>query len=401
KPPAGRVPWDKPKALSNAPKNLFSLKLMTNTIDEGQNFRNCGSKHAAVLEILEHSTIRQVLTATPLQTSTKDIAAMGRMVGLPHFLSDQAWLEEKQDQADLRAARREIPDDYNPLVIGEADDPVTEVQNKIAERLRTQFEGRVVRRTVASLNWNLPPIQKVIAPISPRPWEAKTLSILGERVKDNVSMSNSILKIVSNSFYIEYRMGASWPRMTQTDDIPTFKSLEEWNQKGSIKYTVAAELIRHYLSRDDVEDVIFSNGQAVFPQPTDAASSTPSQNNKILVYQEFTSLGPLFRNVLDLYGIIHLSIDSNTPFDRRAEVVKKFCEEDEFRVLIFSSIGSVGLNLSRANIVVFLVRSPKQMNCSGFNECSRISRGPLRTSGRYLVVLIDSRRRRLSRPFIS
>jgi len=49
-------------------------------------------------------------------------------------------------------------------------------------------------------------------------------------------------------------------------------------------------------------------------------------------------------------------IDGGMPFEKRATNVERFRTEPLISVLIFSSVGGVGLNLSCANIIIFLVR---------------------------------------------
>ena len=60
--------------------------------------------------------------------------------------------------------------------------------------------------------------------------------------------------------------------------------------------------------------------------------------------------------VLDLYSIKHLSIDGRTTFQQRAKIVQTFCKDSAYRVLILSLVGSNGLNLMVANIIIFLVK---------------------------------------------
>jgi SNF2 family DNA or RNA helicase len=42
-------------------------------------------------------------------------------------------------------------------------------------------------------------------------------------------------------------------------------------------------------------------------------------------------------------------------YDDRSKVIAKFVKDPLIRVLFFSSVGATGLNLSIANIVIFLV----------------------------------------------
>jgi SNF2 family DNA or RNA helicase len=52
-----------------------------------------------------------------------------------------------------------------------------------------------------------------------------------------------------------------------------------------------------------------------------------------------------------------LIIQGRHSFKQRASIVDKFNKDPNHRVLIFSKVGSTGLNLTRASIVIFLVRT--------------------------------------------
>lgn len=80
--------------------------------------------------------------------------------------------------------------------------------------------------------------------------------------------------------------------------IPTFKSLEEWQGVKSTKMDICARICQHMLVRDDAAEIVFQNGKAIFPaSPPSLPGQTISQTKKILIYQEFTSLRDLLRNV--------------------------------------------------------------------------------------------------------
>jgi hypothetical protein len=65
---------------------------------------------------------------------------------------------------------------------------------------------------------------------------------------------------------------------------------------------VCAKICRHYLSRDDVADVDFKDGQLVLPALDPSASGKPfTQNRRILIYSEFPSMAPILRNVSALH----------------------------------------------------------------------------------------------------
>lgn len=52
-----------------------------------------------------------------------------------------------------------------------------------------------------------------------------------------------------------------------------------------------------------------------------------------------------------------LSIDGTLTYEKRDKIIEKFHEPSSARVLIFSLVGSAGLNLAIADIVIFFVRS--------------------------------------------
>lgn len=64
----------------------------------------------------------------------------------------------------------------------------------------------------------------------------------------------------------------------------------------------------------------------------------------------------LLLQVLQLYGVLSLVIHGKTPIDQRDKRVKElYSDKNPTRVLIFSSVGSAGLNLAIADVVIFFV----------------------------------------------
>jgi hypothetical protein len=101
-------------------------------------------------------------------------------------------------------------------------------------------------------------------------------------------------------------MGAVYPRATLKESLPTFSSLESWREKKSTKIDICARMCLHLLSRDDASPMRFEDGTINFPEsPQPAPGEPPSYNNKILIYHEFPSFGPLIRSVCDLLFFGH------------------------------------------------------------------------------------------------
>jgi hypothetical protein len=183
------------------------------------------------------------------------------------------------------------------------------------------------------------------------------------------------MKAFSSSFYLPSRMGATYPRLSLKDKIPRFKSMDDWESHKTTKVDICARMCSHLLSRDDAPSMIFEDGTVIFPEvPAPMPGERVSQELKLLVYEDFASLGPLVQDVralltaafLDiqrtqvftLYNIRHLYMDGHASYAARAKMVHTFNTDPSIRVLFITSVGASGLNLTKASVVIFLVRTP-------------------------------------------
>jgi predicted helicase len=109
--------------------------------------------------------------------------------------------------------------------------------------------------------------------------------------------------------------------------------------------------------------------------------------------------------VLDLYGIDSLAIDGTMAFHKRDEVVSKFHAPGSARVFIFSSVGSAGLNLSIADVVIFFVRRVSFFDILMFvhriSFSIRLSPGARKTNARFEDGPTVNRRKTPSKPSTS
>ncbi|KAJ3548525.1 hypothetical protein NMY22_g1227 [Coprinellus aureogranulatus] len=267
--------------------------------------------------------------------------------------------QERQDSADLRRAKLDKDEEDS-----KESDPVQLLQNEISKRLFMSFDGRVIRRTAKSKSSDGEPlikltnmkIKKCLIKLSGR--EYNFLEAVNEASLDAASTANS-RNIRSSRFYLQHRMGVSFAREQSEDanggDIPRFDSLDSWYPVMSTKMDTCARLVQHVLSRDDAAQVEFEGGCGVFPLPADVDPQSPHvRTNKVIIYQEFPLFRPLLQNILTLYGVRSVYIDGRTSYEGRSEVIREFRSNPNCRVLIFSRVGNVGLNLTCANTVIFL-----------------------------------------------
>ncbi|KAF8869441.1 P-loop containing nucleoside triphosphate hydrolase protein [Infundibulicybe gibba] len=355
-----RKPWDLPKARrTDLSKTMFGQKYLTVTIDEIHQMRNIGVKYFAALRLREQGEIILGLTATPLQTAPKDILAIGRIIGIPEFLEDRSAEDEKDDMRASRRAKRNMV-----VAKAESEEEQKEALNNLRlihlssiARMHKSFAGHIIRRTPDSKDYwgkcllELPPCVVIHAILKLTDREMGVILTLAEVNQDSISTANGLNEFTTKRFYLEYRMALGFAREDPNSVIPTFKTLEEWIPVKSTKIDVCAKLCKYLLSRDDAPPVTFHDGEAFFPE----LPSTPcTKTRRILIYQEFPSLGPLLRRILSLYGIECCYMDGKMRPARRREMVEKFHMPNGPRVLIFSSVGTAGLNLSVADTIILL-----------------------------------------------
>ncbi|RDB19056.1 Transcription regulatory protein SNF2 [Hypsizygus marmoreus] len=329
-----RRPWDIPPTKRSLDRTIFGQTFLTAVVDEAHHMRNMGRKHAAALRVLQQSSVRIIMTATPLHTSSKDIASMGRLVGIPYFFTEASYIEEKSDAAAVRRAKK-LDDDGEALLAE---------QLRAVKRLQGYCLGHFLRRTTESRDFEgkvllpLPPYIEILGVLTLTERETKIVQTRAEDAKAAVESSSSSTRIQTKKFYLEYRTAVGYAKENPADLWPSFKTLEEWEPVKSTKMDVCAQICSHYLTHDDVEDVAFVEGKPVFPEIVAIPGKEVLKTRRIIIYSEFSSMAPLLQNVLRLYGIASLAINGKVTFDK---------------VFIFSSVGSAGLNLAVADVVIF------------------------------------------------
>lgn len=104
---------------------------------------------------------------------------MGRLLGIPHFLSEDSYQEEKDDLANMRKARKLDDDGFS----------MRKIQVEAARRMQRQFRGFILRRTTDSRNWlgktllDLPPHKDIIGVITLTERERRIMNARAEDAK--------------------------------------------------------------------------------------------------------------------------------------------------------------------------------------------------------------------------
>ena len=94
------------------------------------------------------------------------------------------------------------------------------------------------------------------------------------------------------------RIPTIYARRDLKDPIPLFKTLDDWTSRKATKIDTCARICQYLTSSDRARVPKAENGSVIFPPiPPLKPGEQEKRTNKILIYQEFPSLGPLLRNV--------------------------------------------------------------------------------------------------------
>jgi hypothetical protein len=189
----GKRPWEFPAMKrSTTEGTIFDQSFLTMTFDELHEARVLGAKYYGVMRMFQQAKVKLGLTATPLLTSPKvrnfmrndhlnssfpqDISSLGRVLGVTHFLTEDSFVEEKEDLAAVRKARKMNDDGIS----------IRQTQIETVIRMQSQFTGHILRRTAASLDWQgnplltLPPHKDIIGILS---LTQREIDIIDERAE--------------------------------------------------------------------------------------------------------------------------------------------------------------------------------------------------------------------------
>ncbi|KAG2136436.1 hypothetical protein DEU56DRAFT_756342 [Suillus clintonianus] len=358
-------------------------------VDEGHEWRNQTGGWYAVHAVLDVAFLRLITTATPLFTGPKDLCNIGRLLRIPGLMGFAADDREAMHWKKLLAARRVMTQDDKEVAAShtvkrlagsksQLDEPISKIRvrqltsNWIAQ-IRKAFAGRVIRRTVDSrrfdgtkINDSLPPYKMMIVPVS---MDAAELAVLESGMKSLASKGKlgelDDPNVFNSTFYLESRTKVAFP-YHDSPIYPAVRTLDQYYEKRSTKVETLMTILRWHLSSDangvyrDLDKKLTDEEQQQLDEEYDPATDLDVVGHhaldthlpdlmkmgkrKILVFMEFPMMAPLLISALALSG-------SNT-IDERNDIIHKFNTVPEHRVLLFSTVGAVGLNLTVATVVI-------------------------------------------------
>ncbi|TEB14168.1 hypothetical protein FA13DRAFT_1641970, partial [Coprinellus micaceus] len=345
-----KFPWDVPTKLASyeasAGTTLFGTKFLVVIIDEAHFYRNPGNSHSAALALTQGAWSRFMLTATPLQTRTEDVGAMGRLCNIAHFFTQKYFDETSDDASEIRRAKN---DD---------ESLIPAIQVTASRRMQAQFSGRLICRRATSQDFDgnslldLPELTITHFPLQLQDWELEFVdSNLSDESLDRIAMA-SLMGVQTQSFYANERLTATLPRENPSAPVPRVTSMRKWlSMNRPTKLDAIARLAAYLLFSGCRTMPAVADGQLVIP---DSQSSCNSLSTSVSLNSYHTSTEiPL--QVLRVHGVEAVFINGTQAFKTRNSIIKKFKENPTTRCFVFSKVGAVGLNLTEANYMIFLV----------------------------------------------
>ncbi|KAG2059837.1 hypothetical protein BDR06DRAFT_1002927 [Suillus hirtellus] len=270
------------------------------TLDEAHEFRNPNAGWHAMLLLMRNSHAWIIATVTPLFTSPKDLCNIGRVLRIPHFTVESLRFDGKRINDSLPLYLMvffpvHLTDDKLEI----AQTGMDSLAGKDIDSMGQSFymEGQTKVPLLYHNSPNYPPVVDYL------------MTLLRWHL---VSDDNGVYNNLDKEF------------------------TEEEKKKLDDEYDVDT-------------DLDFIGVHAIYNKlPQLMTMGT----KKILVYTEFTMMAPLLLSILKLYDIKALSLNGTHMADERNETLHQFNTVPKDWVLLFSTVGVVGLNLTIATIVV-------------------------------------------------
>ncbi|KAF4584742.1 hypothetical protein EYR38_001973 [Pleurotus pulmonarius] len=374
------IDCQRPLLSEDVNKHIFGVQWCTAWIDEAHLFRGPARGLVGACQLHQCARVTHVITATPLFTKIQDIINMGRICNHDEFSLSKGQLLERQFNREIRAAKREMkdqePDEGQSrgvrLLYGEEVDDddagiaVRSAQYGAVKVVQGKFMPNLIRRTLMSVDLDGRPLNTKMPPITEHTLTFKLsdreMANLGLLVDEMESAESGVPAIFSReSFFLPYRCGIGLFKGANEDwpvfDLAGNSKLGHYDDLSSTKLDLIARIVLHLLSHDDIEHPAFVDGQVVFPDPPPVPfGQRAPRKRKILIYHEFSMMATTIATVFRMKGFGVLVLNGLLKKEERERVIQSFVHSDapDHRVLLFSSVGAVGLNLTCADTVIML-----------------------------------------------
>ncbi|MEO1527517.1 MAG: DEAD/DEAH box helicase [Planctomycetota bacterium] len=262
-------------------------------LDEGQRIKNYESKTSNVIRQLK-SPFRLVLSGTPLENR------LGELFTVARFVDD-----------DLLGPAYRFFHDHHVV-----DERGKTVGYRNLDHLREKIQPILLRRTRTEVARQLPE----------RTDQVVRCEATAEQLEIHDSALTTVAQIASKKF------------MTEMDRLRMQKCLLLARMACDSTYLCDQDSAEYSSKLERITEVL----SELIADPT----------RKIVLFSEWRRMLSRIESRLDGLGCDYVRLDGQVPQKKRAELVARFQNEPECRLISMTNAGSTGLNLQSANTVV-------------------------------------------------
>ncbi|KAG7443533.1 uncharacterized protein BT62DRAFT_921992 [Guyanagaster necrorhizus] len=335
---------------------IWSRSFCSVIIDEAYNFQTPNAVYHGMNRIMENTCMRLIVLATPLYQSPHDLCNLARLIYLKAFIGKAAESLEKEKVRELSKMWRDVTKGNN------GNDDALAVFNMNALK---GIDGRnPYKEAVTSIKYTDLPADKPIMLLNELPPYEK-IEVMMSKWSSDSKTHGAVDVMDAGAFLLNYWLAVAYLQSQHDPDylsksskkiFPPFKSLEEWEKYSGAELKATLRLCRHYLSDDNVSPPYIEDGYLIFPDPPAMATGDKkkrTQQIKILIFHELSMMDELIMSAFIMNGIKILSLNGSMRLTAYEQVVEKFLHPDsDVHVLLLSQIGSSGLNLMRAPVII-------------------------------------------------
>ncbi|OSC96169.1 P-loop containing nucleoside triphosphate hydrolase protein, partial [Trametes coccinea BRFM310] len=362
-------PGGKKETLGMIPKRggipaytLFAHDIATVVADEVHNVRKPGVRRTALYQLLSRCELKIGMTATPIVTEPMDAVHLARLFDIEGFNDDMVDNLRKAQQLESKKARRQEDALANRMeavniAFGAAHEeyvgPTKTAMFNFVDFLRRQLARYVIHRTPYSKTkdgkpiQDIPPVVEVPVVVELTEEEMQVQTILAERLCEDGGKDLA-------SFYIGIRQALLHHCSLNVAGYELSPDDFQYEDSPSTKINALLALLSYHVGRTCAPPAIIMDGQ-VLPPEDDAASTwnvvPGAAPDKIIVYSAFPSLFWIITAAFELLGFQHIVIHGSLKPAVRTERLKAF-QEGDTPILLMSNVGTVGLNIAVANILI-------------------------------------------------
>ena len=174
------------------------------------------------------------------------------------------------------------------------------------------------------------------------------------------------------SFYLTIRQALLHPGFSKLKGHAFSEAdmMKPYSSHPSTKINALLVLLKHHVGKicpEGIEEITsigdIAKGEYELGLREDWAvdwgdnDQVPTNADKIIVYCGFPSLNWIIMQALEEYDIKFVELNGRSHPAQRAKIIEQFQRNADISVLLLSQVGTCGLNMAFANIVIIVVSS--------------------------------------------